>query len=228
MKIAVHLLLFIAFSINVLEAQKVKSDFDPIYGLDPILYNGKDYTFFVSSSIEGHQFFESEKYFKGSVIIKGNEYENLSLNYDIYNHQLLLKYNDARGAINIVEISKAWLESFKINGYYFELMKSDDYTDIIFQVVGVERIRLLINWQKRMKLKTESVSSYYFFSKPQRSVYVLNNNQLTKVKKKRDFLSVFNIEAQIDIKKYFKQQKIKLKKASISEMEGLMKYCNTL
>lgn len=228
MKITVQLLLIIAFSINVLEAQKTKYDFDPIYGLDPILYNGKDYSFFVSSSIEGHQFFESKDYSKGALTIKGNEYENLNLNYDIYNRQILLKYNDAKGVVNIVEISKAWLESFKINGYYFELMKSGDSTQMIFQVVGDEGIRILINWQKSMKLKTESVSSYYFFSKPQRSVYVLNNNELTKVRRKRDFLSVFNTEAQIDIKKYLKQQKIKLKKASIPEMEDLMKYCNTL
>lgn len=228
MKITVQLLLLIALGINVLEAQQINNNFDSKYGLDPILYNGKDYTFFVSSSIEGHQFFESKEFSEGSLTIKGNEYKNLNLNYDIYNQQILLKYENINGVLNIIEISKAWLKSFRINGFYFELKTTKDNSSQIFQVIGNDNVKMLIKWQKSMKLETGTVSAHYSFTKPNRKIFLQIDSELYQVKSKRALLKLFNEMEQISIKKYLKKHKIKLKKASIQQMKKFISFCNTI
>src|SRR5512145_1757956 len=99
---------------GMLPAQMAASNLDEVYGLDPVLYNGKKYTYFLPSGTGGHQYLFSPDYFVGSVTIKGQTFEGITLNYDICNQQLLLQYAIEAGSLRIIEVSKAWLESFTL------------------------------------------------------------------------------------------------------------------
>ena len=63
-----------------------------IYGLDPLLYNGRIYTFNLSKETIGHPFMHSQNYESGDVVIRNEKFEDVLLNYDIYNQELILIY----------------------------------------------------------------------------------------------------------------------------------------
>ncbi len=135
------ILVIVLFTLSgLLKSQDGAGIADKVYGLDPTLYNGKKYTYFLPASTGSHQYLFSPDYVSGSVTINGKTYEGILLNYDIYNQQLLLKFADETGAMNILEVSGAWLESFLIGTTGFE------YLDIgkgprIYQVLGSGPVR---------------------------------------------------------------------------------------
>jgi hypothetical protein len=116
-------------------SQATSPEFDRIYGPDPLLYNGKKYIYFLPPGTGGHQFLAQPEFTEGEVIIKQIRFSRVSLNYDIYNQQLLLEYPDETGANGIIEVSKAWLDGFHLAGMDFIMHDFGDKPRF-YQVLG--------------------------------------------------------------------------------------------
>ena len=228
MKILSRIVMFMAMlcSIQTVFSQNYKDSLDLVYHLDPILYNGKQYTYFVSSNMMGNQYFMNRDFSKGNVQINGVIYPDLDLNYDIFNQKLLLKFIKPNGITSIVSISKARLEKFELNGENFEVLNPDNKQEQIYQVIGKDSIQVLYYWEKRLNLDDSSGIPTYKFSKSEKETYVHINNQIKKYRNNRSFVSSFEPGKQGNIKRYLQESNINVKKATNKQMIELITFCN--
>jgi hypothetical protein len=222
----IFLLILAVVSITAV-AQTTSYNHDPVYGYDPLLYNGRMYVFYQPGT-GGTQYLFNDFDTKGSITLRGVTYTNLSINYDIYNQQLILKYKDAIGSPRLIEISFAWLESFTLNNNLFEIYTETDSTKRIYQVLGSGDKKILFYHQKELLLHNQQISGSYYFSKGTREKYVLNGNKKVKFNNNRSFISVFSLPEQELLKKYIRQQNINVKKTNDYILNELINYCKTL
>ncbi|RPH32787.1 MAG: hypothetical protein EHM93_07615 [Bacteroidales bacterium] len=200
---------------------------DKVHGLDPFLYNGIIYKSFYPSNVLGDQYLSSKNYKQGDATIRGVNYKNLELNFDVYKQEVLLKYLNSNNVYNIIMLSKTWLENFTIGDNQFILFSTPEESKRIYQVLGKDSLRLLYYYKKDLKLESVSGSKNYVFI-PRKEQYVLINQSLNKYYRNKSFIRIFKKEKQIIIKKYLRRNKIKVNNASSQIMEDLINYCSKL
>jgi hypothetical protein len=222
------LLLLFSFFLAGSFGQLIPDVSDPVYGLDPELFNGKVYTYYLPSSTSGNQYLYSKEFVKGEVNIKGLVYKDIAINYDVFNQVLLLKYKTSTGAESIIEVSNAWLAGFNLGNRKFELIRGPDSLIHYYQVIGDSSARILYSWKKYMKLDNGGSSSHYAFSSPRRDSYIFKDGQFFSYKNKRGFISAFDSSKQAQIKNYIRQHKIRFKKSSDQDMLDLITYCTKI
>ena len=219
---------FLLFNLAFISAQQSGIKTDDVYGSDPLLYNGRHYTFFLPSSTGGNQYFSGREFEIGSATIRGVTYNDLSLNYDIYNQHLILQYKNNIGATSLIIISDAWLESFSFKDINFEMISSSDTLKQIFQVLGVGPNRILYSWGKKLKLDNIQGSKNYIFSAATREMNVYTGKQILRFRNNKTFYSLFDPDKRIAIKGYLRKNNINVKQATDQTMTGLIYFCNSL
>lgn len=220
----VILLLFCEAS---LYAQDITFTSNDKYGLDPLLYNGKYYTYFVPSNTKGTPFFNSSEYRPGSIELHGLIYSKVELNYDLINQQLVLRYMAEDKGIRHIIVSDAWLEAFTFGKTRFEIHADVDSIRHIYQVIGSGPMHILYAWNKELKLDTKPGARSYFFTPPVKKSFLLIDHVLYKYSSNKSFISVFPERMQSRMKKYLSQKKINIKKASDEVMSDVVSYLNT-
>lgn len=201
---------------------------DLIYGYDPLLYNGRVYAYFPKPGTAGTPYIFQDFDTKGSVTLRGVTYTNLSLNYDLYNQQLILNYKTVLGSPSLIELSLAWLETFEIKDLHFEIVTKSDTSRQIFQVLGSGSYQIRYLLFKALLPDSRTASRNYFFTETEKERFVLSGNKMTKYKNNRSFIAAFSPTQQDAIRKFIRKNKIKVKKASDFKMTELINYCNTL
>ena len=223
------LLAFVTIDLTQLTiGQDLNNNIQSIYGLNPYLYNGKLYSFIVPSNVIGNQYFKSTAFQLGSVRIKGIEYNSLLLNYDIFNQKVVIKYSNISGFKNIIEISDAWLEEFKIQDCNFKILQDEKKTSQIYQYFGIDSLAVYIKWKKKLVLENETGLANYVFQEPEKELFLFSNYCLIQFKNNRSFLRLFKPAKQLLIKKYLNGHNINLKKTNDSEIIGLVEFCNRI
>jgi hypothetical protein len=208
--------------------QETGNKSDQVYSFDPLLYNGKVYYFFPRPGTIGTQYLLDSFDPQGSLTVRGVTYSDLTLNYDIYNQKLVLKYKNPIGSLNFIEISFAWLEKFEIGGKQFEILATVDTTKQIYQVIGTGQSRILFFLSKKLRIENLTESSDHFFARTQKEMYVFDVNKRVKYNNNRSFVRAFNQALHDPISKYIRKHKLKVQKANDMQMNELINYCNTL
>ena len=212
---------------GTLFAQDVARVLDQAYGLDQTLCNGKKYLYLAPAGTRQNQYLVSPDYVPGNVTVKGKIYPDLTLNYDIFNQQLLLKYNDGTGIPKILEVSKAWLTTFSLGSRKFEFLNIEN-NPRFFQVLGDGPARVLYFWRKTIDLESTVGVVNYYFSHAIREPYVLKDGQLSPFRSKRSFIRIFPPEHKTEIRDYLRKNKVKIRKAGDKAMADLVNYICTL
>ncbi len=200
---------------------------DRVYGLDQTLCNGKKYTYLILYSTKGHQYLLSPEYIDGSVTIKGTCYQDITLNYDIFNQELLLRYEDEKGILKTIEVSKAWLTNFSLGNMNFEFLNLEQEPRF-YQVLGKGPLRILYYWQKYLSLDGTIGSSGYLFTLADRDSFVLMDGQLKRFKTKRSLIRLFEPEHRPKIKSYMRKNKINMKRASDEAMAEMITFIGNI
>ena len=214
--------------VSQVSAQQKGAVADEIYGSDPLLINGKYYTFFPPLNTGGNQFFADPQFEPGSVTIRGVTYTDLLLNYDIYNQQLILKYKNNIGAANLIILSDAWLEKFSIKGIDFEMIPVQDTLKRAFQVLGSGTSRILYYWRKDLKLDSFYGAKNHIFSDAMKEMNISTDNRIMRYWNNKSFYSVFGVANSLAVKEYLRKRNINVKKANDKVMTELIYYCNSL
>lgn len=220
--------LLLLFNLSGISAQQSSIGVDDVYGSDPLLYNGRHYTFFLPLNTGGNQYFSGPQFETGSATIRNVTYNGLVLNYDIYNQKLILEYKNNLDATSLIIISDAWLESFSFKDFNFELISSQDTLKRIYQVLGTGPNRILYYWEKYLNLDSFQGSKNHFFSNPKKEMNVYAGNQILRYWNNKIFYSLFASDKRIAIKEYLRKNKINVKKATDQTMTRLIFYCNSL
>jgi len=216
------LILFFSCSGTLISQNDVKV-LDQVYGLDQTLYNGKKYNYSPPPGTKGDQYLQSPDYIDGSVTLNGKCYQDINLNYDIFNQRLLLQYESETGIRNNIEVSKAWLKSFRMGSMNFEFLDLEQKPRF-FQVLGIGQVRILYYWRKNLDVDG-SIGSYYLtFTRTVRDSYVLMDGQLKPFKNNRSLIGLFNQKIRQEIKSYMRKNKIKVKKTSDKAMEEMITF----
>jgi hypothetical protein len=185
----------ILISMNAIpiSAQNVPDD-NEIYGLNPILFNGKVYNYFPGVGVKGHQYFEQKDFVEGCISIRGTKYEKVLLNYDILNQQVVLQYGDQRGSNRLLSLSKAWLEKFTIADEEFSLIQTSENQSekLIVQTLNHGQLQLHSHWTKKLVADISFVSNNYLFDKKKQTLYLSYKNVLREYKSVKDILSLPN------------------------------------
>ena len=221
--IVFFIVIFLSFS-GKLTSQDTADSYDKVYGLDQTLCNGTKYNYFPGSGMKGDQYLVSPFYMPGTVMIRGKVYRNLSLNYDLYHQQLLLKYSNEMGALNIIEVSKAWLEGFKLGEMNFTCLQGKTEPQF-YQELGEGPFRIFYQWSKTIKLNTSIIgNSEFSFTPAERKGFVFMNGQLKPYGTKRSFLDLFDPLKRTEIKGYMRRNKINLRKSPDRVIEEMIIY----
>jgi hypothetical protein len=216
------------FSFLAVSAQQPVLNGDNFYGLDPLLYNGRSYTYFLPSTTGGSQYLNDSQFENGSVTIRGITFHKLALNYDIFNQELILKYKTNLAGTSIIIISDAWLESFSLRDMDFEVITSQDTLKRIYQVMGTGPNRILYFWKKDLELDNVQGSKKYTFTSAKKEMFLYRGGNILKYRNNKTFFSLFGSERSTIIKEYLKKNKIKVKKVTDKTMTKLISYCNSL
>ncbi len=222
------LLIIIIFSFPVkLSSQDAAQVFDKVYGLDQTLCNGKRYNYLPPPNASGHQYLISPDFIVGTINIRGKCFQDITLNYDIFNQQLLLQYNSETFFRNIIEVSNAWLTSFRLGNMNFELLNLDQYPRF-YQVLGEGPVRVFYFWRKNLNLNNVIGSSNFIFTPATRDSYVFMDGQLRPFKNKQSLIRIFEPGHRQEIKSYMRKNKVKVKKASDQAMAEMITFIGNI
>ncbi|MBN1199198.1 MAG: hypothetical protein JXA23_07585 [Bacteroidales bacterium] len=211
---------FLLFPV-ILFPQDAATTLDKVYGLDQTLYNGKKYSYFLPQGTKGDQYFLSPQFIEGSVTLKGTCYEGVELNYDLFNQQLLLQYQEKSGAVKVIEVSKAWLSRFRIGSRHFELLDLGQGARF-YQVLGDGPVKILYHWRKDLAQDATVGSSCYFFSSAVKESYLLKDGELQPFRTNKNLIKLFDRDKWPEIKSYLRKNKIKVRKASDQTMAKMI------
>lgn len=222
------ILLFVLISFSgTLLSQEAINVFDRVYGPDQALCNGRKYDYFLPAGTRGDQYLLSPGYITGSLTIGKKCYKNISLNFDIFNQQVLLKYEDDRGGVNILEVSKGWVKAFSLGDKNFEFLTIGQQSRY-FQVLGEGAVRILYYWRKSLSLDVTMGSSDYCFSPAVRDSYVYLDGQLKPYGSKRSLVRLFDKEHRAAIKSYLRKNRIHIKKASDQAIADMIMFIGNI
>ncbi|MEE4197808.1 MAG: hypothetical protein V2I54_09195 [Bacteroidales bacterium] len=201
---------------------------DSIYGLDPVLYNGKVYSYRTPPSVQGSQYLTQREFVPGEVIIQDKTYTHHLLNYDIFNQEILLQFEtDYKTAT--IQLNKEKVDAFTLDSRTFKLIQNEEKnTYEIFQFFGRGKYVVLYFWEKNLELIDRSGDSYWSFSKPQKTMYLQFNNEKHRFRNNRTFLTHFTKSQKQEIKTYLKQNKLNLKRITDTELNQIIHFCNQL
>ncbi|NOR86099.1 MAG: hypothetical protein GQ527_00675 [Bacteroidales bacterium] len=219
------LVLFLIITIPA-NGQSLQNRLDGVYGLNPKLFNGRMYTNSYPATVKGHQFLSSKDFQEGSLEINQQLYEQQQINYDVYDQQLLLLFKDYTNASRLIEVPLSHVQSFILEGKYFELRNWEDSTYRIFQVIGEQDCKILIHWTKELKPITTTDSYQYQFSKVNRFLWIWKDNEYHAITNNKSFLKLFSDEEQLSIKKWLKSKRIKIQKTEDYNLLLLTQYIN--
>ncbi|MEP6645869.1 MAG: hypothetical protein ABJC12_02170 [Saprospiraceae bacterium] len=211
---------------STLNAQYSDVPQDDKYGLDPLLYNGVYYTYFIPKGTLSHPCFQSPDYLMGSAVLRGKFYPSLSLKYDLLNQQVVLQYKVENGGVKHIILSDAWLESFNLGDSHFEISAVIDSINQICQVIGSGSIRIFYHWTKELKLDMRPGAHNYFFTPALRKAFVVTDKGASKFTGNKNLLSLLDPKIQARAKKYLSQKKINVKKASDNTISAFLDFIN--
>ena len=208
---------------------ELKEHFDQQNGPDYNLLNGRQYERLNSGN--SHPFFNTEQYRPGSIVLKGQAYENVPINYDIHDQQLILQYPGISGNtgnsgqdLKIV-LNRALIDHFQIDGLSFRRISEPETGSSFFQVLSSGHISCFLRWEKTLFHSTASGITSYTYSKQSREVYLQKEGKLFPVKNSASFTSVFDEAFQKDIKAFLRREKINFRNASEKQLLELMNFC---
>lgn len=178
---------------------------------------------------KGHPYLLNYYSNQGSVIYRGKQYSKLNLRYDVHDQQVLLIYlfDNVEYKLHLQNefITEFTIENKKFINDAFGANEDAKY----YQVIGGDcPIKVLYFWKKNLENLYAYNSDKKMFSAELKETFILFNNQLVSFNGNRSFTNKFTSKSKTAIKKYFRKNKTKVKRANDYEMELLIEFINAL
>jgi len=229
----VFILLILPVAITSLLAQEgesnswalIKQLAEDQYGPDQDLLNGKKY-YYTYRSAEGTPFFEVHGDMLSDIRIKGKEYQEQKLRFDIYNQLLILDFTDLSGASGSIILRDDWVEFFTLGQLLFRKYPDKQGKLRFGQVVFEGEYSCIYFWEKEYIPELEDGKRYFSFSKEDRDAVIIHGGKTNTFKNKGSFLKCFPKEDRGKIKSFLRKENLKVHKVSDLKMEQLMQTIN--
>ncbi|MDA3904616.1 MAG: hypothetical protein PF484_00925 [Bacteroidales bacterium] len=213
---------------TIKEGQNILSIANSIFRADDRLLNGKYYRpkhFFA----EGHPYFLSNEWVDATLYIKGIQYNNIPLKYNIEDDNLIIKaIFDGRISKDIL-LHNSFVDSLIIgyqtfhNTNNFELENSIGIAEIVYK----GEIFAYIKHYSEFKDEISERLRYGKYLESQKILYLFDGNFFHQIKKKKDLLNYFQTNKN-EVKAFMRKNKIRFKKASSNQIVNLIHFCDNL
>ena len=202
---------------------ELKENFDQLNGPDYMLLNGRQNDLLNSGN--SHPYFNTDRYRPGSLVLNGESYDSITINYDIFDQQLTLRYPGNSGQDLQVVLNREMIDHFQIDGLTFRLMSFPETGSSFFQVLSSGDISCFLLWKKTLSRSTVSGNTSYKYSKQSREVYLQREGRLYVVTSRSSFTSNYDEVYRKEIKEFLRREKIHFRNASDEKLGELMNFC---
>ena len=202
---------------------ELKENFDHLNGPDYNLLNGRQYN--LLNSGKSHPFYNTDRYRPGSLLVNGEAYDSVTINYDIFDQQLTLQYPSNSGQDLKVVLNRKMIDHFQIDGKTFRKMSFPETGSSFFQVVSSGNMSCFLLWEKTLYRSTVSGNTSYKYSKQSREVYLQREGRLYVVRSRSSFTSNYDEAYRKEIKEFLRREKIRFRNASDEKLGELMNFC---
>ncbi len=198
------------------------------YGSDQVLINGIYHENYYLNAL-GHPFLMENRFYPGSVVIHNKLYRNLTLKFNIYDQNIVIRQNLNNNNPVEFEPPVAFISEFMINDMHFKKLKDETGKDRFFQVVYDGNIKLLNAWSKQRVVSFHNVrlSSYRFDEEVKKS-FILIGQRLCRFNSSGSFLNLFPKELLPEIKSYCRKESIRPGKGPDENARKLTAFCDGL
>jgi len=193
---------------------------------DPVIQNGVYYSYPYYNA-NGHPFLGPKEFASGSVIFRGKSYEDLSINYDLFNQQIILSHA-YDGVLQMNLLASQFVSGFHLKGKQFILADFQTGTPEYYQVISeTGTISCYYSWYKeRREIRDSGNRSIYSFSEQKNKRYLLLEGQLHRYKNNKSFIKIFPDAGRAMIRSYLQEHQILVLETSDQTMESLIEYCD--
>lgn len=188
-----------------------------------LLYQGIEYLFY-GHGIDGHPYYETDSFRRGSVWYNGLEFDDADLLYDISRDQLIIPYRYSTGMLQLVT---AKISRFSIGGQSFIQVSSD--TNLVntpeegfYELVyDSKSVQLLVKHRKDIKVpaKTDAKPFFNYVA----TYFIKKNNRFYLIRGEKDVLAMMP-EKKAEIKKIVKEQQLSFRKNKVGYLVTLLKH----
>ena len=172
-------LLFLTINLNAQGenyTEEIKNTYDSILGYKNLsLLNGVEIINENRTLTDKHQFFIDRDFLKGDLIYRGEKYSNLNLRYDIFKDVLQVKLDKNVSGTLLMELIKAHVNSFSLNGSTFKNLVIDnrEFDSGFYEVLFNERDLSLYKKRRLKRLDKEDKEFLYYEFQDLSNVYIL-------------------------------------------------------
>ncbi|MBG0859960.1 MAG: hypothetical protein IQL11_10675 [Bacteroidales bacterium] len=191
-----------------------------------LLLNGRIWRNQFSKAV-GDQFFLSNTFLRGSVIINGLRFNNLNIKYDIINDELLLSIE----SYPIIMMNKEMVDSFSLtfeNRIYNMINAGTDTSAVLRGYVNVlysGHSALYVKYTKQ--LHPLGVDGRYDLINQVHFVYLKKGNKIIPVTGKRKLLSLLE-DKKREIRSFMKSNRIRIRWKDPDTFVPLLRYYDSL
>lgn len=198
------------------------------YGSDDRLVTGRIY-YPTHPLALGHPYFLKEDWLNAILYIKGNEFDNVEIKYNIEDDRIILKRKYEKGLIEPLLLINSYIDSLIIldrlflNSLLIEPDKKSGFIELVYR-------GKLTSFLKHINSYKDELSPHVMHGKyrdPKTVVYIHNGKALRHIKRKKEFLEFFPGNEK-KVTKFMKTKNINIKKANKDQLLKLMKYCDTI
>jgi hypothetical protein len=206
------------------EFLQVRERFDRTYGSDCNLLNGRQYHLYYSST--SHPFLNWDQIRPGRVVLNGVAYEDVPINYDLYQQALILQYISNTGETRYIVLNREFVDEFRLDGKLFRKVSFPGEKGRYCQVIGEDKLRFLIRWNKNMNFSASVNETPYRYSDQSRHMFLAGSDYMHRVGSRSSFLECFEDPQRSLIRQYMREERIRLRHASDLQLQKLLEFCN--
>jgi hypothetical protein len=208
---------------KVFDIRQIQKDPHPE---NQILYNGKVWRN-LYTNVKGDQFLFSKSYLPGSLTINGKTYNNLNINFDIYNDEITTPKNDG----TILQVNKEMVDSFtlvyELKTYSFRNTQADSlpvikgYVNVLYK----GKSALYVKYKKELDILAVDDKYDLFFQT--HKIYLVKGTTVFQVSSKNDLLKAFPEEKTL-LKAFMKKNRVKISRKVPESFISVIRYGDSI
>ena len=207
--------------------KRIVAFYNTSLGADLQLFNGREYQDYNFRFSEGHPYFFTNKWSKGTITYRGSTYEDVSILYNlITDNVIILDYS----GLSKIQLVKEKVTSFSVAGHTFinicrDSLLSSGLRCGFYDVLATGKITLLVKRTKNIQeVTTETVQ---IKALPKDYFYIGHNSVYSPVSKEKTLLELLS-DGRNEIKRFIKQHKIRYAQNPEEAIVKIVTYYNQI
>ena len=219
---------------NVYQKEDILSFANTVYGPDDRLINGKYYKP-KHFSAQGHPYFLSENWLKGTLFVKGIEYNNIPIKYNIEDDILIINVIFQNRVSKNILLHNSFVDSVEINSpamnitstfhntSNFSNENSIGYAEIVYK----GRLSAYYKHTREFIDEINYYNKYGRYLNPKRKLFLFNVDNFQAITTKKGILNYFPAHKK-EVKLFIRKNKIRFSKITVDQIVNLIRFCEQL